>query len=99
MKSLEVVVESEAKSGLRNIYSYIKKGSETNARIFKRDILGAIGKLSLNPQKHPPDKFKRDNDGSYRAFELYHVRITFHVSESQITIIRIGHTKRNPIEY
>jgi plasmid stabilization system protein ParE len=98
MKSWKVVIESEAKSELINIYSFIQKESEINAGIFKRDLLDSIGKLSINPQKYPPDKFKRGNDGSYRAFELYHVRVTFHVSESKISIIRIRHTKRNPLE-
>jgi len=99
MKSFKVVIDSEAKSKLRNIKSYIRKGSEINAERFKRGILDSIRKLSINQKKHQPDKFKRDNDGSFRVFEFYHIRLTYHISESQIIIIRIGHTKRNPIEF
>jgi hypothetical protein len=35
--NLKVVIESEAKSELRNIYSYIGKGSKANAEVFKID--------------------------------------------------------------
>ena len=95
----KVVIASEAKSELKSIYTYIKSDSYLNAKSFIRDIKKSIHDLLKNPKKHPPDKFKVDNDGSFRAYEIHHIRITLHVSDTEISILRIRHTKRNPVEY
>lgn len=51
------------------------------------------------PQKYNPDKYKTKNDGSFRAFEMYHYRISYRYKGSEIRIVRIRHTKMNPLTY
>jgi plasmid stabilization system protein ParE len=55
--------------------------------------------LIKNPEKHPPDKYRTDKDKAFRAYELYKYRITYHVTEEQISVIRIRHSKMNPIPF
>ncbi|RZK46016.1 MAG: type II toxin-antitoxin system RelE/ParE family toxin [Pedobacter sp.] len=64
----------------------------------RASILEAIKQLGSNPHQHPPDKYRHDNDGSYRAFEIYRHRITYNVSAKQVSVIRIRHTRMNPLQ-
>lgn len=95
----KVTIDKEAKQSLRDAYVYIRKDSLQNADKVRGMILASIKKLLKNPERHNPDKFRIENDGSYRAYEIYKYRITYHISSTEIRIIRIRHTKMNPLEY
>ncbi|MEP7237294.1 MAG: type II toxin-antitoxin system RelE/ParE family toxin [Ferruginibacter sp.] len=75
---------------------YINDDSPQNAEKVKDDILSEITVLTAHPGKYPPDKYKLNNDGSFRAFELHRYRLSYRVVRNEIRIIRIRHTKRNP---
>jgi plasmid stabilization system protein ParE len=75
---------------------YIELDSIQNAAVVKTAIFAAIENLKKQPEKYSPDKYKLNNDGSFRAFELHHYRISYRCFENEIRIIRIRHTKRNP---
>lgn len=94
-----VTIDREAKKSLRDAYGYIRKDSLQNADKVRGMILASIKKLIKNPELHNPDKFRTGNDGSYRAYEIYKYRITYHISPTEIRVIRIRHTKMNPVEY
>ncbi|HEY2727933.1 MAG TPA: type II toxin-antitoxin system RelE/ParE family toxin [Parafilimonas sp.] len=79
--------------------NYIGLDSIQNAQKVRNEILKKINNLSLYPEIHSPDKYKTNNDGSYRAFELYRCRIAYHVTEKEIRVLRIRHTSREPKEY
>ncbi len=91
--------DNESKKSLREALQYIQKDSEQNAEKVKSKILTSIKELLTNPKRYNTDKYKLNNDGSYRAYEIYKYRITYHVSDDEIRIIRIRHTKMNPLEY
>ena len=78
---------------------YIQLSSPANAEKVKREILLAIDGLLEYTQKYNPDKYKTKNDGSFRAFEMYHYRISYRYKGSEIRIIRIRHAKMNPLAY
>lgn len=87
-----------------------KKANETFEKFIKRihldswsrgeqirvEVLEMIGKLSKEPGHHPLDRFKLDNDGSFRAFEHKSLRISYRVTGSQIQILMARHTKMKP---
>jgi plasmid stabilization system protein ParE len=95
----KIVIDNKAKIALREAYQFIKKDSLQNAEKVRTEILRSIKQLVKYPTKHPPDKFRQDKDISFRAYEIFKYRITYHISEHEIRIIRMRHTKMNPLEY
>jgi plasmid stabilization system protein ParE len=55
--------------------------------------------LLENPEKYPLDKFKKNNDGTWRAFEKHHYRVSYHILKNQIRIVRMRHTSKSPLNY
>lgn len=98
-KQRKLVIDNTAKKSLQEAYQYIKSDSLQNAEKVRAKIAASIKELIKNPERHAPDKYRMDNDGSYRAYEIYKYRITYQVSADAIHVIRIRHTKMNPLEY
>jgi plasmid stabilization system protein ParE len=82
-----------------DLVKYIQEDSLIAAEKVKLGILIKIDSLLKHPEKYNPDKFKLNNDGSFRAFEIYHYRISYRFINNEIRIIRIRHTKMNPLKY
>jgi plasmid stabilization system protein ParE len=55
--------------------------------------------LADHPERYSQDKYRIKNDSSYRAFEIYKYRVSYHISPDQFTIVRVLHTKREPKAY
>ena len=55
--------------------------------------------LSENPEKYALDKYKINNDGSWRAFEKYHYRVSYKITATQIRVVRLRHTSKSPLNY
>jgi plasmid stabilization system protein ParE len=84
----------------KKAYQYIKKEEpQANAEKIRDGIAKMIDSLPDNPAKHPPDKFKKNNPGNYRAFEKYSYRIAYKHMEKEIRILRVRHVKQEPKEY
>ena len=81
------------------IHDYILKTSFQNAEKVTSELLFSTKKLADHPEIHPPDKYKKNNKGNFRAYELHRYKVSYHVADKQITMTRIRHTKRNPKEY
>lgn len=78
---------------------YIEEDSLQNAEKVGADLLDCITKLGKHPERFTKDKFKIENDGSFRAFELHHYRVSYRYIKSEIRILRIRHTSRCPKPY
>lgn len=95
-----VTVWSErAQNELKKAYVYIFQSSPQNAAKVIDEIIAISIELSKYPEKFPPDKYKRDNDGNWRAFEKYHYRISYRIMAEEIRIVRMRHTSRSPLSY
>jgi plasmid stabilization system protein ParE len=99
MVTREVFIDNEAKSQLRKIFSYIERDSFQNAEKVRSAMIASFKALANNPEQFPADRYRRNNDGSFRAYEIFRYRVTYHISKERITIIRIRHTKRDFFEY
>ena len=75
---------------------YIAQDSLQNAEKVYSAVIQKIEALPGNPEMHPPDKYKLNNTGSYRAFELYRFRVAYFVGEDRIRILRVRHTSQEP---
>ncbi|MGN6617182.1 MAG: type II toxin-antitoxin system RelE/ParE family toxin [Ilyomonas sp.] len=99
-KEKRIVWFPEAKQKLREIISYIKNDSPQNAQKVKNDILEEISNIPYHPEKFPPDKYKLHNqNNAYRAFELHRIRVSYFLEDDEVMIIRIRHTKQEPLLY
>lgn len=94
-----VVWDKAAYTSLQSAYDYIKEDSPVNADKVREEILKAVDSLPEHAEKHPQDKYKKDNKGQYRAFEKYSYRVTYKVTEKEIIILRIRHVRQEPKEY
>ncbi len=81
------------------ILDYIFEESPAGSRIVKEAILDRIKQLVQHPAMYEKDSLCDNNDGSFRAFTIYHYRITYLISDQAIIIIRIRHTSREPEGY
>lgn len=77
----------------------ISEDSVIQAERVEEAILTSIEGIIANPEKYPPDKFKKDNSGKYRAFEKLSFRIAYKLTPKQIRILRIRHVRQEPKEY
>lgn len=78
---------------------YIAEDSIQNAENVRIDILVKIDELLSHPEKYPLDKYKLENDGYYRAFELHRLRVAYFVGMDVIRILRVRHTSREPQDH
>ena len=90
---------SRAIAELRKAYDYISKDSPQNARKVVDELTRIADQLPAQPEMFPADKFKRNNDGTWRAFEKFHYRISYLITTNEIRIVRMRHTSRTPLQY
>jgi plasmid stabilization system protein ParE len=95
----EVIWSFSAQKQLAEVYAYILLDSYQNAEKVKNDILNATSKLAMHPEIFSLDKYRINNDGSFRAFELHRLRISYRLTPSTISITRVRHTKMVPKFY
>ncbi|KAA5535163.1 type II toxin-antitoxin system RelE/ParE family toxin [Taibaiella lutea] len=81
------------------MHDYISKDSTQNAAKVLEDIYFAMKKAVTNPEIYNSDKFKINNDGSYRSFEKHHYRISYRFKGNIIRVLRVRHTSMEPKSY
>lgn len=84
---------------LLKAYEYIYQDSPKNAAKVRDEIIDLTIELSKHPEAYPPDKYKKNNDGNWRAFEKYRYRISYRIMKKEIRIVRMRHTSRSPLYY
>lgn len=99
VQQYEVLWNTTARKQLKNIYDYIQQDSLQNARKVIEEIAAATEKLNTNPERFGLDKYKINNDGSYRYFEVYRYRVVFRIYKTSIRILRVRSTDQEPLEY
>lgn len=93
------VWSKRAQVELAKAYEYIYKNSPTNAAKVLDEIIDVTIELPKHPEFYPPDKYKKNNDGNWRAFELHRYRISYRVMKNEIRIVRLRQTSRSPQTY
>lgn len=95
-KQYEVVWTKRSQQQMKAAYNYINEDSPQNAIKVVEDIVIAVNKAISNPEFYSPDKYKINNDGSYRAFEKHRYRIVYRFTKNIIRVLRVRHTKMEP---
>ena len=91
-----VVWTAKAENQLRKVFEYIQKDSPQNARKVRDEIITLAEGLTKNRGQFPPDKYKKNNDGSFRAFELHRLRVSYRAMPDNI---RVRECKLNCVNY
>ncbi len=99
MVKLKIVWDIEAKAHLKKLYLYIKQDSPQNAISVRNSIIERVNHAATYPESFSSDKYKIDNDGTYKAFELYHYRISYKIDVDVLIVLRIRHTSQSPLNY
>jgi plasmid stabilization system protein ParE len=99
MANRKISWDSQALQQFNAAINYIVRDSLQGAEKVRQDILKKIDHLQTHPTLYHPDKYKKDNDGNFRAFELHHYRVSYYVSSVEIRILRVRHTGMEPKEY
>ncbi len=91
------------KTALKNLISaleFFEENDSFNYSIrFEKELIEKIKELPNSFQQYPLDKFRFQNDGTYRVLFVDSYRISFRVNLNEIQILRIRHTSRNPVYY
>lgn len=97
--AIKIIWNKQALENIAEAIEWISQESELQAEKVEEAILSKVEELIKDPEKYPPDKFKADNNGNYRAFETHSYRISYRYTDSAIRILRIRHVKQKPKEY
>jgi plasmid stabilization system protein ParE len=96
---LELIWSPTAMKDLKRVYVHIKKESTVSAKKVITSIMDEVEKLVIHPKIFELDRFKNNNTGNYRAFEKYHYRISYKLTATEIHILRVRHTSKDPLIY
>jgi len=97
---IRVVVWSEpAQYQMQEAFIFITKDSSLQAQRILEEIVMSVNRAITNPEIYPADEYKKNNDGSYRAFEKHHYRISFRFDATTILVLRVRHTAMSPKKY
>ena len=99
VKKRRVIWSQNSKQELHEIYDHIKKDSLKNADKVRKTIVSATMNLPSHPKRYAVDKYKINNDGTFRAFQVFQYRIVYQVTETDIIILRVRHTSMEPLNY
>ncbi len=84
---------------MKQAFEFISKDSPKSALMVVDDIIEAVSKAIRDPEIYAADKYKLNNDGSYRAFEKHHYRVSYRFSKNIIRVLWVRHTSREPKQY
>ena len=98
-KQYRIVWDDVAKLELKEAYLQVKKTSPANALKVQERILQSVAELQFNPLIYEADRFKKDNPGTYRAFEKDSYRVMYSIQKEQIVITGVRHAHRDPVTH
>lgn len=82
---------------LLEIIQYLEDNELTDyAEKIEIRILSKIKSLPDHLGTFPKDRLKKNNDGSFFAFEIDRYRISFRITDKEIRILRVRHSSRRP---
>ncbi len=84
---------------LEKALNYVREDSPQNAQKIVAKINVALLKAAINPAHYTIDKFRKNNNGSFRVLFIHHYKISFFFDESQILIVRVRHSKQKPLNF
>lgn len=91
--------DEEALEYLERALDWIADESLLQAENVEQGILEKITTATKEPERFPPDKYKRNNQGKHRAFETHSYRVAYTYTDEELQILRVRHVKQEPKIY
>jgi plasmid stabilization system protein ParE len=98
-RKIVVTWSTDALSHFAEILDYLHSESPLAALTVGKAILDTVEKLPIHPLAHPPDRFRKIKSTDFRAFSVFSYRISYYVDKTEIIILRIRHTSREPLQF
>lgn len=96
----KLIWSKRATKSFLKILDFIEEDSIQNAQKISAEVLRIVNESIKHPEHHRRDKYKIENsNGSFRAFEIHSIRISFFYDAKILRVIRVRHTKRKPLNY
>ncbi len=100
-KGYSIEWSTSARRSFFKAVEYISEFSLQGAESVVKNIDKSLQKTISNPRFYPPDKWKLNNRGNYRAFEIKRFRIAYKIisKRHKIRILLFRHVKQQPKKY
>jgi len=100
-KSFKVVWDRKTLDEFKEILTFLEEQNLQAPKIVKKAVMDRISILQTNPNICEIDKLKEPKSAAFRAFVVFNYRVTYQIKNetSQIRILRIRHTSREPQVY
>lgn len=99
MPGLKITWTNIALRQMNDAIAYIQQDSINNGLKVYAKVSAQLALARVHPKMNPPDKYKINNDGSYRALVLYRYRIIYRIKNEELLILRVRHASMVPIYY
>ncbi|RZK58275.1 MAG: type II toxin-antitoxin system RelE/ParE family toxin [Pedobacter sp.] len=84
---------------LLDIVNYLEDNdSVAYAEKLESKIFNKIKSLPQKLGNYQADRFKKENDGTFYAFEIDSYRISYRILEKEVRILRVRHVSRRPFK-
>ena len=97
--SYKVVRTTRSQQHRKQICKHISRDSFQNAEKVILEINVAVMKAGTNPEYYCPDKYRKTNDGRFRALKKTPVPGCLPLFKNNIRVLRVHHTSREPKFY
>lgn len=96
MKKYKVIWDTYAKESLKSITEYIKEGSPSAAKKVKNELLRTARSLHDKPSRFSQEPYLQGREGDYRSVSKWYFKIIYKVTESEVHILDVFHSKKSP---
>ena len=98
-KIKQIIWSKNAETQYYEILEYLFEEAPQAIDIVANKILDMIESLPTQYNNHPPDRFKKNNDGSFKTALVFSYRISYQITDTNAIVLRIRHTSREPLNY
>ncbi|MEC5164412.1 plasmid stabilization system protein ParE [Flavobacterium sp. PL11] len=78
-----IIWDKKAVEHLKEAYNSFKTDDNSSLALkFKSTILKTKTDLLINPEIYEQDRFKYENNGSYKAFEKFHYQSVYRITQT-----------------
>lgn len=91
----KVIWSVSARDELKQIYDYIKKDSQDQAKRVKSSIIKEAQNISHFPEKFEKERFLEGMEQEFRSRTIWNYKIVYELRVDSIVILKVFHTSQS----